>query len=277
MFSLEIIITTYNNPQALQSTLESIALQSYSGFSICIADDGSGEPTKAVIESFKNKHSNKKVRHFWQEDKGFRKNRLLNQVIATSDANYLLFIDGDCIACPDFVARHVQLAKNNQFVTGSVIRLTEANTSLVSSELIESGDLFLLQWLDEHGQIDRIGTKLKTNSLGTGIGGLLEIISPVKKVWNGGNTSAWRQDIIDVNGFDESLNYGAEDVELGQRLKNNGISGRHIRYTAPLLHMEHPRGYVDADQIKRNKAYVKEVKSKKLVWATDGIVKDKIC
>lgn len=273
MLDFEVIVTTYNNPVALELTLHALCQQSTKVGKLCIADDGSASPTRDVIESFVQNHPEIEVRHLWQEDNGFLKNILLNKAVASSNAEYLIFIDGDCVAGPDFIARHISLASPKRFCSGSVIRLTQENTDGMNADLIESGKPFSLDWLKDHGQIDRIGTYLKTNPYGFAIGGLLESISPVKKVWNGGNSSGWRSDILAVNGFDESLRYGAEDVELGQRMKNNGVKGRHIRYTAPLLHLEHPRGYADMEQLKKNKAYVQYIKKTKCVWTNNGIVK----
>lgn len=273
MLDFEVIVTTYNNPSALELTLHALTLQTSKVSKLCIADDGSAKPTQDVIQSFIEKHPDIEVRHLWQEDNGFQKNILLNKAVASSIANYLIFIDGDCIAGPDFISRHISLASPKTFCSGSVIRLTQENTDEMSTSLIESGKPFGLDWLKAHGQIDRLGTYLKTIPYGFFIGGILESISPVKKVWNGGNSSGWRSDMLAVNGFDESLRYGAEDVELGQRMKNNGVKGRHIRYTAPLLHLEHPRGYADMEQLKKNKAYVKHIKKTKSVWTNNGIVK----
>lgn len=273
MLDFEVIVTTYNNPSALRLTLLALAQQRQKVERLCIADDGSTKETTDVIDEFLLTHPEIAVRHLWQEDNGFQKNLLLNKAISSSEADYLIFIDGDCLASPGFIARHVELAKPKTFCSGSVIRLTQANTDSIDSAVIESGAPFTLDWLKAKGQIDRLGTYLKTNTLGTTIGGLLEWISPVKKVWNGGNSSGWRSDIIAVNGFDESLRYGAEDVELGQRMKNNGTKGRHIRYTAPLLHLEHPRGYADMEQLKKNKAYVKHIRKTGCTWTDNGIVK----
>jgi GT2 family glycosyltransferase len=101
----------------------------------------------------------------------------------------------------------------------------------------------------------------------------LERISPVKKVWNGCNSSGWRSDLLKVNGFDESMKYGAEDVEMGVRLNNAGIIGRHNRYTAPLLHIEHSRGYADPVIAANNKLYMKSVRRSGKAWTPLGIVK----
>jgi glycosyltransferase involved in cell wall biosynthesis len=274
-FTIELIITTYNNPTALSLVLESLVTQTHPLSSICIADDGSNDVTKETITQLCYNFAEMKIRHVWHPDTGFNKNTILNKAINSSTSDYLIFIDGDCIANPDFVGRHVELAQPKQFVTGSVIRLDAKTSNQITPSNIKSGEIFSYPWLLARGQIDRIGTKLKTNVYGTKVSTILEYLSPVKKVWNGGNTSGWKMDIIKVNGFDESLKYGAEDVELGVRLNNIGVFGRHIRYSSPLLHLDHPRGYENKEQILKNKAYVKLVKKQTLKWATQGIVKSK--
>jgi len=273
-FSTELIITTYNNPSALSLVLHSLVQQTHSLSSICIADDGSNDVTKETIAQLYYEHPEMEIRHVWHPDTGFNKNTILNKAIKSSTSDYLIFIDGDCIANPGFVERHIALAHPKQFVTGSVIRLDASTSQQVTASNIKSGEIFSYPWLLARGQIDRIGTKLKTNVYGTKVSTILEHLSPVKKVWNGGNTSGWKMDIVKVNGFDESLMYGAEDVELGVRLNNIGVFGRHIRYSAPLLHLDHPRGYVNKEHVLKNKAYLKQVKKQTLKWASQGMMKN---
>ena len=56
-------------------------------------------------------------------------------------------------------------------------------------------------------------------------------------------SSAWRDTVIAVNGFELGLGYGGEDRELGKRLENLGIRGRQVRHRAVLLHLDHDRPY----------------------------------
>ena len=49
-----LIITTYNWPEALKITLESVLKQSIKPYEIIIADDGSGSETGQVIEDLLN-------------------------------------------------------------------------------------------------------------------------------------------------------------------------------------------------------------------------------
>ena len=107
----ELIVATYENPRSLRLCLASVARQRVAPDGIAIADDGSGPETRAVIEAFAAAHPATPVRHVWQEDAGFRKAAILNRAIATSAAEFLIFIDGDVLIHPEFVARHLELAR----------------------------------------------------------------------------------------------------------------------------------------------------------------------
>ena len=121
---ISILLATYNWPQALKLCLESLATQTDRDFEIIIADDGSTDSTKQVIEQLKISFP-VTIRHLWQDDQGFRKTLILNQAIAAAHGDYLVFLDGDCIVQPDFVARHRQLAQKGCLVTGSRVLLNE--------------------------------------------------------------------------------------------------------------------------------------------------------
>lgn len=273
MTDVEVIVTTYNNPSALHFALLALSQQSTASFQVCIADDGSGPATQEIVQFWRDQFGAARFRHVWHPDVGFAKNQILNKAIASSSATYLIFIDGDCLASPGYVERHLALRRPGQFVSGSLIRMPLTVNPVLDDSLIASGEIFTKSWLEDHECIDRLGTRLKTATLPPAISNFLEIISPVKKVWNGCNSSGWRQDILKVNGFDETMTYGSEDVELGVRLNNAGIRGRHIRYTAPLLHIEHSRGYANPVIAAQNKRYMKAVRRAGKAWTDDGILK----
>jgi glycosyltransferase involved in cell wall biosynthesis len=267
----ELIVATYNSPRALTLCLTSVARQTRPPDSICIADDGSGPETAAAIAAFAAAHPELAIRHVWHEDTGFEKTRILNRAIATSEADFLVFIDGDVLIHPGFLARHLELATPGRFSTGSLIRLDADATALVTPELVESGAVFDRGWLKAHGAIDRLGTWLKTMPFPRPVQGFLDRATPVQRALCGANASLFRADALKVNGFDERLKYGGEDKEFGARLKNAGIRGQHLRYTAPLVHLDHPRGYKDPEAIRRHKARIREVRRRRIAWSEAGI------
>ncbi len=273
MISTEVIVTTYNNPAALHFALLGLSGQTTQDFRVCIADDGSGQETQDVVNLWQKHFGAERFRQVWHPDNGFAKNEILNKAIASSSADYLIFIDGDCIASPGYIQRHIELRRPGQFVSGSLIRMPLEVNPLLTDALIVSKTIFQPRWLKDHGCVKRLGSWLKTASLPQPVANFLELISPVKKVWNGCNSGGWRTDLLKVNGFDEAMKYGAEDVEMGVRLNNAGIIGRHNRYTAPLLHIEHSRGYADPVVAAANKRYMKSVRRSGRAWTGQGIVK----
>jgi len=267
----ELIVSTYNSPRALTLCLTSVARQTVLPDSVCIADDGSGPETAAAVEAFAAAHPEVPVRHVWHEDRGFEKAAILNKAIASSEADFLIFIDGDVLIHPRFIARHLALARPGRFSTGSLIRLDAAATAIVTPELIESGAVFDRGWLRAHGTIDRLGTWLKTMPFPEPVQAFLDRATPVQTALCGANASLFRADAVRVNGFDESIKYGGGDKEFGVRLSNAGVRGQHLRYTAPLVHLDHPRGYRDPDQIRRHKAMIARVRRDRVAWTTHGV------
>jgi hypothetical protein len=102
---------------------------------------------------------------------------------------------------------------------------------------------------------------------------ILNTLTPSNASWNGHNSSGWKSDILAVNGFDERMQYGGEDRELGERLNNTGIKGKQIRYSAIAVHLDHPRGYVTEEMISKNRAIRDETKASESVWTDFGIEK----
>lgn len=246
--SVEVIVPTYKNPAALEACLEALSRQSFRDFSICIAEDAEDGATRAIARKFD-------CRHVHQADEGFRKNRILNEAIRSSQAAYLVFLDGDCIAHPEFLARHLACAHPDRYLSGGVVRLSQHATDAITLQTVRSGEIWTRAWLRRNGVLDKLGTRIKL--MPETLGPILDRISLARKRWLGGNSSTFRKNLLTVNGYDESLEYGAEDKELGVRLENAGIKPYSIRYSAPILHMEHERGYVKKRRNLENLALIK--------------------
>ncbi len=75
-----VIISFYNNIRALQLILTALEQQDCSDFEVIIADDGSKPEIVEQINAWKNNFSYP-LKHIWHEDKGIRKNRILNKAI----------------------------------------------------------------------------------------------------------------------------------------------------------------------------------------------------
>ena len=120
-------MATYNWPEALCMCIQSLLDQTDANYEIIIADDGSGPETKKVIAKF-IETSNITITHLWQKDDGCRKTLIVNKGIEHSEGDYLIFIDGDCLVQPDFIAQHRRLSEKNCLITGSRALLSEELT-----------------------------------------------------------------------------------------------------------------------------------------------------
>jgi len=267
---VSVIISTYNSPEWLKKVLFGYQQQSYKNFEVVIADDGSLKATFDLIEKIK-KQVDYTIKHVWHKDNGFQKCTILNKAILASSYDYLIFSDGDCLPKYDFIETHVNYRKRGYFLSGGYFKLPMQLSKLISLDDINSKRCFSLHWLKEH-QLKKSIKNLKLIN-NTKILNLLNNYTPTSASWNGHNASAWKKDLLSVNGFDERMKYGGEDRELGERLWNYGIQSRQIRYKAICLHLDHSRGYVNQEAIDANLKIRKTTKELKAIWTDFGIQK----
>jgi glycosyltransferase involved in cell wall biosynthesis len=238
--SVGVVFTTYNRPHDLERVLAGYARQTRKNFEVVIADDGSGDETRQCIERARAAWA-LDIRHVWHEDLGFRKCRILNRAIVETEAEYLIFTDGDCIPHPEFVAGHVALARPGCFVSGGCVRLGAGATEAVRADNVLDGRVFDINWLRSHGESSMNLRKLVLSA--EPWHGVMNAITTTRPTWNGHNASTWREEVLAVNGFDERLGYGGLDREFGERLERCGMRGVQARYSVVGLHLDHPRPY----------------------------------
>lgn len=224
-----LVLSTYNWPQALELVLNSVLNQHQMPDEIVIADDGSNEETKDVIERYQKK-SPVPLRHVWHEDKGFRKSAILNKAIAQTDKDYIIQVDGDCILHPAFVKDHLAAAEKGVFLYGSRVNIKEAFVSELFDEKISAFSFFAK------------GIRNRTRNLHLPLlGKLYKSESVFSRKFRGCNTSYFRNDFIEVNGYNEAFEgWGREDSDLALRFLNLGLQMKRLRYRGILYHIHHP-------------------------------------
>lgn len=230
---ISLVILTYNWPEALELTLESVSRQRQLPDEVLIADDGSGRATTEVVERWR-KVLGVPLRHLWQEDAGFRAARCRNRAIAASTGDYVILLDGDMILHKDFVADHQMLAAPGFFLQGGRLKASVGE----SQRLLAGGKAKFAPWIDaafhdfdgarrQYAFRQPLLARLKARSRRGG-----RVMSC--------NMSFWRQDLVRVNGFDERMEgYGAEDRELVERLQNIGLRRRPLKWAALAVHLWH--------------------------------------
>jgi glycosyltransferase involved in cell wall biosynthesis len=129
-FRIAVIVTTYNRPEALALVLDGFLAQSDRDFELLVADDGSTADTAELVNAYQTR-APFKLTHVWQEDIGFRAAAARNRALAQTDADYIVFTDGDCVPPTDFVAAQRELAEPGWFLSGNRVLLSETFTQQV--------------------------------------------------------------------------------------------------------------------------------------------------
>lgn len=267
---ISVVISTYNALDWLKKVLWGYSQQTFKQFELVIADDGSTEDTRAYIKSF-SEGSGLLVQHIWQEDDGFQKSRILNKALAACRSDYVVMSDGDCIPRKDFLEVHFRYREPGYFLSGGYFMLPMATSQAIDQQAISSGNCFEKSWLLSKGMTSSF--KFYKLTAGDVLARVLNIMTPTNASWNGHNASGWKADLLAVNGFDERMQYGGQDRELGERLINNGIKSKQIRYSAVCIHLDHPRGYKNQESIDKNRVIRSNTRKQKRVWTNYGLVK----
>lgn len=265
---ISVIISTYNNPKSLQKCLWGYCCQTLRDFDVVIADDGSTAETGELVAQLA-RQAPFGITHAWQEHQGFRKCRILNQAIRRSSGDYLVFTDGDCIPRCDFVLAHKNNARPNYFIAGgSHVNIPASVHASFRREEIEGQLVFQWQWLQAQG-MDAAKYRYRLTSR-SWLAQVLDFLTPRPGVFVGCNSSAWKADLLAVNGFDETYTYGSEDKDLGVRLTHYGVKSRRLKYSLVCIHLDHVKSY-SREEIAENCGRLRQAKTQRRVRAPQGI------
>jgi glycosyltransferase involved in cell wall biosynthesis len=269
MMLISVIVTTYNREDALEAVLASLARQTDRNFEVVVADDGSRAPTAALVESWKAKKTKigHRLEHVWHEDRGFRAAEIRNRAILAARGDYVVFLDGDCIARPDFVATHRRLAERGWFVTGNRILLSPALTAKVLREKLAPETWGFGNWVTQRlrGGVNRLAALLHMP------------LGPLRRLrqnaWRGArscNLAVWRTDLTHVDGFDaDYTGWGKEDSDFIVRLLRAGVRRKDGVFATGVLHLWHAEA--DRGALAENERKLSDIVTSRDICARRGL------
>jgi len=263
---ISVIVTTYRREDALDAVLRSLSRQSDPAFEVIVADDGSGPQTAATVAAWRGEFA-EGLQHAWHEDRGFRAAEIRNRAVLASRGAYCIFLDGDCLVRPDFVAAHRRLAELGWFVTGNRVLLSPELTETVLRRQLTPETWSALQWLRGRGSggVNRLSALLKLP-----LGPLRRLR---QRLWRGArscNVAVWRSDLDRVDGFDASFDgWGKEDSDLFVRLLHAGVRRKDGTFATGVIHLWHPEA--DRSQLPENERKLGEVLAGNAVRARAGL------
>lgn len=256
--SCSLIIATYNWPDALELCLKSALEQTVLPNEIIIADDGSKEETKQLIDAFKSV-SKIPIIHIWQEDTGFRLAAIRNKAVAKSSSDYIIQIDGDIIMNQNFVKDHLQFSEKGVYLFGSRVNIQQN----FLSELYKAKKT--------HFNVFSKGIKKRFRTLRIPfLMGLQKPKDNISSKLRGCNVSFWKEDFIKINGYNEEfVGWGGEDSEMIQRMHNTEIKGKRLKFAGIVYHIYHKEQ--PKNNLKNNRELEHLTGKNKIVYTEKGI------
>ena len=227
---LSVILSSYNQPNALRLVLASFAAQDDLDFELIVADDGSDLDIRSMVAAFAQT-APFGVAFITQPHDGYRRARIANRAAGEARGSQLLFCDGDCVPFRNLVSVHKAAFREGCFWTAGCLYLTLEQSRSLTPETVANGthELFLtlrprsrLYWTHVRNVAYRLMGKKS------------------KPKMKGANFSVDRRCLLDVDGFDEAYNgMSSEDSDLRNRLRNSGCDGVSLWHRAVVCHLDH--------------------------------------
>ena len=235
---VSIIVAVYKDVEALRLIVKALQTQTYKNFELIVAEDGASKEMKEFVASVKGLD----IKHTTQEDRGVRKARSQNNAVLASSGEYLIFIDGDCIPYKNFIEGHVVLSEKERVLTGRRFNIPKEMVTKIKSGFLKIEELEDNLWryfylIFKKSVRFRQGIYINPNSV------LYKLINKrdISVAILGCNFSCFRDDMLTLNGFDESYGETAipDDIDLEWRFKAKGLKLKSCKNVANMFHLDH--------------------------------------
>lgn len=245
--NLSVIISIYNKLDNLELILLALEKQTVKSFEVIISEDNNSSETAEYVEDARKRFSFD-IKHISQEDIGFRKTMALNKSVLTSTYDYLVFLDGDCIPHKKLIETYIKYLGPNTICIGRRCYLDKDLTA----KLIKSKNLQLLSIPNILIHAKRLGHAFYT---------FPSIKKPKISRRNpsiiGCNWAVYKQNILDVNGYDEDYLQAGEgedfDIDWRFRCLNNNFIFLNLKHQAITYHLYHSKNY-SGDDVNKSRA-----------------------
>jgi glycosyltransferase involved in cell wall biosynthesis len=232
---LTVIISYYKAQDNLRLILTALGRQSNKNFEVILSEDDNNEDTKEFLIATKDLFDYPITHIYQKEDKGFRKNEMLNRSILHSKTEKLVFIDADCIPHKHFVKNYINSLQEGYIFDGRAVLLDKKTTEQAKKEQsMRKIHFFHLLFTGTKKLKDGIYFPYFSLSFKMKGRGLV-----------GRNWGIYKKSLIEVNGFDMDYIYAGvgEDVDIEWRLKANGIKSKSMKNKAIVYHLFHSKWY----------------------------------
>jgi len=239
---VSVIIAVYKDIESLNLIIQALKTQTYKNFEVIVAEDNDAQEMKDYMASIEGLD----LKHTFHEDIGVRKSKSQNNGIHKSSGEYLIFLDGDIIPYSTFVEGHVALAQRGRVLAGRRVNLNAELTKNFREGTLKPYSLekyyFILGFrmmFDRNARFEQ-GLHVSPNSFiyKTFIANRKRNTSLI-----GCNFSCFRDDMVVINGFDESYGESSlpDDMDLDWRFRAHGLTLYSCKNVANTFHLFHKK------------------------------------
>ena len=262
-----VIISVYKDTEALNDILYALDRQTEQDFEIIVTEDCESEEMQDLLAEYKNRGN---FYHLTQPDDGWRKTVAVNRAIASARADYLMFLDGDCVPDRNFVANHLATAEKGKFLTGRRVYLGPVFSKLLRRipafiHLLENRLFFFLMLIPLHMD------KVRSYEVGLSSKFMQKLRGKKPVGIMGCNFSCYKNDMMAINGYNEDLpGVGSEDSDLQWRFQDLGMGTKSVKFLVPVYHLYHAHIWPGVDE---NVRIMNETRKLNAYVCKNGIVK----
>jgi len=274
MIKVSLIISVYNKSKELDLILHALSIQTFKEFEVIIAEDGMNESIRELIDYWKEKRE-LTVKHITQDDKDFRKNKILNEAIRNSLTDYLIFIDGDCVPHTNFINAHIENFSEKTVLCGRRVNLTKSISDKINKENILNLNYQKTKITEAiYSSLNRHRTEFSFNIEEGFIfknKTLRKILTNEDEHILGCNFSIEKKLLERINGFDENYEGPGigEDSDIEYRLRLIGAKFKSVRNLAVQYHLYHKKTIEEQG----NMEYFNKVKESGRYYCVNGLIK----
>jgi cellulose synthase/poly-beta-1,6-N-acetylglucosamine synthase-like glycosyltransferase len=254
---ISLIIPFYKRINFLHLVLQGIHRQSYKDFEVIIAEDDNDPATLALLDTARKQYDFP-IKHVSQDDRGFRKSRIMNAAIRAAEGEQLVFLDGDCIPHKHYLKEYAKAIRTGKICYGRRVFLSQQ----ITAQLAGDRQLARLRFL----RLLFSGSRGLKNAI---YNPYLKNISKQYRPIIGCNWGIRREHIIRVNGFDEDCSI-IDDADIGWRLKATGMRMECLKNRAIVYHLHHPPCYNELDTLRMTHLMHQKMKEGR-VYCLNGI------
>ena len=234
---ISVIVPIYNRLEHFRALFICLLRQNRQIDELIITDDGSSQQILDYIADLIPKASFK-IKHIYQEDKGFRKTRALNNGVINSEGELLVFCDQDLIFGEEYIEYMEKNIKKGCFLLCRPISVNEEEKDIILKKIELSNKYEELLKALPKDYLESVNKTLKTDRKRR----ILNILKLSKRGIKlvGMSYAVMKSDYLKVNGYDENYNgWGEEDDDFGNRLYVAGVKGKELKTPNMQIHLWH--------------------------------------